>query len=393
MRLRRGGLAVVGAWGVVALAGSLLPAMPASAQQQGVKLVGRWLNPDAAPIATYAGSMVRLSFSHSSSVSADLTVLDSRGGPYLYVSISIDGGKAVRMGLARGQHADVVLASGLSAGPHLVTLRKEGEPYFGALQFANPKLDAAGHWQAIVDDNPIVEVLSDSGATGICALGPDSPADRFSIHTSAWASEADSWVGLLEAGLAAVGHPVDMVNLAESGSTTESEAASYDYTAPEYNDARFAEYSSPGRRHASIALLWGGANDHHGGGDVASGLPVAYGNLSRFQRGVFDQLTKIFARNPAVRVVLLQYIDSTIPQWTTAYEQVRSLFPEAQREHMFLLKIHDPKGQSDACEIDPKGHPNASMHASWAGQILQWMMSQDGLQQLGLPAAGQWADE
>jgi hypothetical protein len=393
MRLRGGRLAAGFAWGVAALAGSLLHSTPAGAQQQGVKLVGRWLHPDAAPIATYAGSMVRLSFSHSSGVSADLTVLDSRGNQYLYVSISIDGGKAVRMGLARGKHADVVLASGLSAGPHLVTLRKEGEPYFGTLQFANPKLDAAGRWQTIVDDDPIVEVLSDSGATGICALGPDSPADAVSVHTSAWASETDSWVGLLEAGLAAVGHPVDMVNLAESGSTTESEAASYDYTAPEYNDSRFAEYSQPGRRHASVALLWGGANDHHGGGDVASGLPVAYGNLSRFQRGVFDQLTQIFARNPTVRVVLLQYIDSTIPEWTAAYKQVQSLFPEALQEHMFLLKIHDPNGQSDACEIDPKGHPNASMHASWAGQILNWMMSPDVLRQLGLPVAEQWTDE
>jgi len=380
-----------------ALAGALLCAALfstglATAQQAGVKLVGRWLSPQSAPTASYAGSTVLLNFSHSSTVVADLTVSDSRGAQALYISVTVDGGKPVRMALSRGPHPGFVLASGLSPLEHLVAVRKEGEPYFGTLQFASPRLDVAGRWLPVFDDRPIVEVIGDSDATGICVLGPDSPADAVGIYNSAWASQAHSWVGLLDAELAAVGRPVDMVDLAISGSKADGEADTYDYTAPGHSHAKFAEYSPPGHEHASLVFMWGGANDRHGGGDDASASPLAYAHLSSFQKGVYDQITKIFARNPNVRIVLLEYIDSTIPDWATAYTQVRSLFSESEQRRMFLLPVHDPKGKSDACEIDPKGHPNASMHESWATQIFMWMMSADVLRQLNLPDP-RWNDE
>ncbi|MDB6084188.1 MAG: Carbohydrate esterase 2 N-terminal [Gammaproteobacteria bacterium] len=370
----------------------LLPGY-ATAQHTGIKLLGRWLPPESAPTSTYAGSTVILSFRHSSRITADFKVSNSKGSQDLFLAVTVDGGKPTRLALARGFHAGVVLASGLSAGAHLVAVRKEGEPYFGALQFTNPKLDVAGRWQPITDDKPIIEVIGDSGATGICALGPDSPEDAVSIRNSAWASQALSWVGLLDAGLAAVGHPVDMVDLAMSGSTARSEAASYDFTAPGYSDEHFGDYSQPGRRHAAVVFMWGGANDHHGGGDVASESPVAYANLSRFQKGIYDQLTKVFARNPDAKVVLLGYIDSTIPDWRPAYDEVLGLLAASERGRISFLRVHDPKGQSDACEIDPKGHPNLSMHASWAAQILEWMLSRDVLRELGLPDREQWDDE
>jgi hypothetical protein len=377
------------------LLGALLASACAAAQATGVKLVGRWLAPAGMPTATYAGSTVLFGFKQSSRLWADFTVAKSRGSQDLFISVTVDGGKPVRFGLSRGRHAGVLLASGLSAGPHVVAVRKEGEPYFGALQFSNPTLDVAGRWQRIADDRPIVEIIGDSDATGICALGPDSPADAVDIHNSAWASEAVSWVGLLEAGLAGAGHPVDMVDLAISGSTTGSEARFYDETAPGYSDAKFVEYAAPGRAHAALVFLWGGANDRHGGGDVAASAPAAplsYANLSSFQRGVYDQLSKVFARNPDVRVVLLDYIDAAIPGWQAAYDQVRSLFSPAEQQRMFLLRVFDPPGAADACEIDPKGHPNLSMHATWAAQIFTWMMAPDRLRQLGLPAGEPWTD-
>lgn len=376
-----------------ALLCTLLASVCVAAQESGVKLVGRWLSAAGMPTATYAGSVVLVAFKQSSHLRADFTVANSRGSQDLFISVTVDGGKPVRLGLSRGRHAGVLLASGLSAGPHVVAVRKEGEPYFGALKFANPTLDLAGRWQAIADDRPIVEVIGDSDATGICALGPDSPAYAEDIHNSAWASEAVSWVGLLEAGMAGAGHPVDMVDLAISGSTTESEARSYDETAPGFSDAKFVEYSAPGRPHAALVFLWGGANDHHGGGDAAAGAaaPLSYAALSSFQRGVYDQLTKIFARNPDVRVVLLDYIDATIPGWRAAYDQVRSLFSPAEQQRMFFLRVYDPPGAADACEIDPRGHPNLSMHATWAAQIFNWMMSPDRLRQLGFPAGEPWS--
>jgi len=389
---------ISGGAGMPALVGALLcvslfSPKPAMAQQAGVKLVGRWLPPQSAPTANYAGSTVLLKFRHSSNVAADLTVSDSRGAQALYISVTVDGGKPVRMALSRGPHPGFVLASGLSPAEHVVEVRKEGEPYFGALQFANPRLDVAGRWLPVLDDRPIVEVIGDSDATGICVLGPDSPADAVGIYDSSWASQAHSWVGLLGAELAAVGHPVDMVDLAISGSKADGEADTYDYTAPGYSRAKFAAYSPPGHEHASLVFMWGGGNDRHGGGDGAAGSPVAYADLSAFQKGVYDQIAKIFAGNPDVRIVLLEYIDSTIPDWTAAYAQVRSLFSESQQRRMFVLPVHDPKGRSDACEIDPKGHPNSSMHESWATQIFMWMMSADVLRQLNLPVDPQWNDE
>ncbi|MGA2188939.1 MAG: hypothetical protein ABSH33_10425 [Steroidobacteraceae bacterium] len=373
------------------LACSALFAASATAQQEGVKLIGRWLAPESAATATYAGSTVILSFKHSSTVSADLKVSKSKGSQDLFISVSVDGGKPLRMGLARGEHPRVLLASGLSGGPHLVAIRKEGEPAFGALQFSKPTLEVAGRWLPISDDRPIIEVIGDSDATGICALGPDSPEDAVNIWNAQWASEAVSWVGLLEAQLAAVGHPADMVDLAISGSKTASEAESYDLTAPGYSEAVFGEYSPPGRRHASLVLMWGGGNDRHGGGDVATGGgALTYAALSAFQKGVYDQLTKVFARNPDVRAVLLDYIDPTLPDWKPAYDQVLSLFSGAERERIFFLRVQVPQGRQDACEMDPNGHPNVSLHSTWAAQILSWMLSPDIFPRLGFPNGRDW---
>jgi hypothetical protein len=371
----------------------LVSAAPAFAVQQGLKLVGRWVTTPDGVVATYAGSTVVLRFHDSVSVSADIAISNALFGQESVVSVSVDGGKPVRMGLEEGQHPGVVLASNLSRGRHVVTLRKEGEPRFGALHFANPRLEVSGRWDPISDYRPIVEVIGDSDATGICALGPDSPLEDVSINESTWASEADSWVGRLEADLAGVGHPVDMVDLAISGSTAGSEAAAYDDAAPGFSDAKFDQYSLPGNEHASLVLMWGGGNDRHGGGDLASGKPLTYARLSPFERGIFDQLTKVFARNPDVRVVLLDYIDVSVPDWRPAYGEIESLFTDAERERMFVLPVYVQKGKQDACEIDPKGHPNLSLHDSWAAQILVWMMSPDNLGRLGLPNEKEWDDE
>jgi hypothetical protein len=343
---------------------------------EGVKFVGRWAGSADAPVATYGGSTVLLSFARSSRVTADLTVAGTVTwvpAAKLYIAVSIDGGAPRRMGLDRGSNRAVVLASGLSPGAHVVAVRDDGEPYFGSLQFANPTLEAGGTWVKISSDRPIIEIIGDSDATGICVLGPQSPALPALLFTSAWASQTLSWPGLLEASLAALGHPADVVDLAISGSNTTTEAATYDQAAPFYNKSAFVEYA--GHRHTSLAILWGGVNDHKHGGDLATGSPVAYTNLSPFERGIYDQMTKIFARNPEARIVLLDYIDPAVPDWEPAYAQVKNLFSATQQKQMYSLAVNDPPKVSDACDIDPSGHPNLSMHATWAAQILRWMMA------------------
>jgi hypothetical protein len=321
-----------------------------------------------------------LRFRNSSSVAADLTVartVSSEPGAKLYISVSIDDGNRQRIGLTYGSHPRFVLASGLSRGTHTVALRDENEPYFGSLQFANPILDAGGSWRAIPNHRPIIEIVGDSDATGICALGPLSPAVPAHLFTSAWASQSDSWPGLLETKLAALGHPVEVVDLAISGSTTGSEAAAYDLAAPQSGNSKFDAYS--GLRPVSFALLWGGVNDHNHGGDLAAGTPVTVGNLSPFQRGVYDQITKIFARSPHAKIGLLDYIDpiAEVPDWKPAYMQVLSLFTKRQQEQIFFLAVNDPPGTSNACDVDPKGHPSQAMHESWAAQIVAWIVSQN----------------
>jgi hypothetical protein len=139
--------------------------------------------------------------------------------------------------------------------------------------------------------------------------------------------------------------------------------------------------------------MWGGANDRHGGGETASGSPVTYEHLSKFQKGVYDQITKIFARNPGVKIVLLDYIDTEIPGWRAAYDQVVGLLPDEQQQRMLFLRVHDSKGRADACKVDPDGHPNSSMHQSWAAQIFAWMMSPEVFGRLGFPSGEQWHDE
>jgi hypothetical protein len=186
------------------------------------------------------------------------------------------------------------------------------------------------------------------------------------------------------------------VNLAISGSKTASEAESYDLTAPGYSDARFAGYSPPGRAHASLVFLWGGGNDRHGGGDVArtpgGTQALKYGELSAFQQGVYDQLTKIFARNPDAKAVLLEYTDPAIPDWTPAYDQVVGMLTAPQRLRILRLRVYDPKGSQDACEADPRGHPNLYLHSAWAAQVLAWMMSDTIFPQLGFPAGHHWIE-
>ena len=347
-----------------------------AAAAEGVEFAGRWGGLAGAPVATYGGSSVLLSFEKSSFVAADFTVAGTVpwvAESKLYIAVSVDGGVPERIGLARGQNQGVVLASGLSSAVHVVTVRDDGEPYFGSLQFANPILQSGGSWVKISRDRPIIEVIGDSDATGICVLGPQSPATPAVLYTSAWASQTLSWPGLLEASLAALGHPADVVDLAISGSNTALEASTYDQAAPFYDKSKFVEY--PGHRRTSLAILWGGINDHKHGGELATGSPVTYSNLSAFQRGIYDQIVKIFAHSPEASIALLDYIDPDVPDWKPAYMQLEKLFPAAQQNQMHFLAVYDPPRVSDACDVDPDGHPNLSMHATYAAQILTWMIA------------------
>jgi len=360
--------------------------MAATARTQtpatGVEFVGRWSGPPEAPLATYGGSTVVLKFKASSSITADLTVgnLNPKDpGSKLWVTVSVDGGTPQRIALAAGPHPGFTLADGLSSGLHTIELRDDNEPTFGYIQFAHPTLAPGAVWQPIDDNRPIIELIDDSGATGLCVLGPQSPAAHVPLFTSAWESQSLSFPALLESYLAALGNPAIVVDLALSGSNTRSEADTYDLAAPkappDYAKAIFHTY--PGNRHASLVLLLGGSNDHNFGGALATGSPATYANLSPFQRGIYDQITKIDANNPGAEIVLLNYIDPIVPDWKPAYLQVQSLLPTSVQQRILFFGIKDSPIDWTACAPSPHGHPNLAMHATFAAQLAQWMLNQN----------------
>jgi len=343
--------------------------------QDGVVFTGRWGSPKDAPIATWPGSGVMLGFERSSFVTADLTVSVSTSiaEPKLYIAVSVDGDKPRRIGIASGHHPGFVLASGLSKGRHLVTVRDDNEPFIGSLQFASPKLAPGGRWRSLSKPRPIIEVIDDSDATGLCILGPLNPPRPANLGTPAWLSESASWPRLLEGKLAAAGHPAEVVNLSISGSTAGSEAMAYELATPRAGDGKFIGYS--GNRRPSLALLWGGSNDHNQGGDTAGGSPIGVANLSPFQRGVYDQILKIWARSPDAKIVLMWYVDPNVRNWEAAYVQLKGIFDQREQKRIFLLGVRDIPDAMDACDLAPRGHPDMSQQENWADQIFEWLMT------------------
>jgi hypothetical protein len=341
----------------------------------GVNYDGRWGILGGYRIANYPGTRVILHFTGSSSVSADLQVpKTSPSEPYVpghvYISVSVDEGAAQRMDVPGGTNKRFPLATGLASGvAHTVVVTFEGEPFSGWLQFINPVLGAGGTWLPIEDNRPIIEVIGDSDATGTCVLGPTSPSASLGLNTPEWGSATLAWPRLLEADIKNLfNRDVDVQTIAFSGSITQGEAYAYEMNTmftPLVD--HFTAYSY-GRR-VQLALLWGGVNDAGGGGTPWD----ASRNLSPFQLGIYTQMVEIYAHNPNATIALLSYVDPTVPSWTLAYQQLRSMFPVAQQRRIYIFPIVDGP-ISNACDIDPEGHPNASMHASWAAQILRQLV-------------------
>jgi Carbohydrate esterase 2 N-terminal len=347
---------------------------PASA---GMEFVGRWMGPEGARVATYGGSAVLLTFRNSSSVRLDVTVANTPGNDSkgkLYIRVIVDGGAPLRIGLERGEHPAFLLAENLSLGSHVVEVRHDQEPFLGALQVGCAALEAGGVWETFTDTRPIIEVIEDSDATGICILGPTNPAKPANLGTPEWESQILSWPALLETNLRAMDRPAVVVDLALSGSTAGGEAETYDQAAPLWSKEKFTTYS--GGRHASLVLLWGGSNEKNQGGDMATGTPVTYANLSPFQRGIYDQIMKVTALNPDAQLGLLEYVDPNVPQWMPAYLQLEALLPTQIQRKLHFLSVKDDSANFNACEAAPHGHPDLTTHERWTAQILQWIVAE-----------------
>ncbi|MDR3741094.1 MAG: hypothetical protein P4L40_18915 [Terracidiphilus sp.] len=363
---------------VVALLFSAVAGCWAQTQFNGIEYVGRWTGQDGARVASYGGSAVQFKFRDSTSLSVDLTALEAIKdvdlNSSLYIRVIVDGGAPERIGLVRGVHPGYLLAQGLSKGAHTVELRYDQEPLFGALQVGHISLDPGGTWETFSDPRPIIEIIDDSDATGIGVLGPTNPGKHVNLATSAWSSQLLSWPALLESGLSAFGHPAVVVDLALSGSTAATEADTYDQSAPILGTSKFTAYSS-GRK-ASLVLFWGGSNDKNTGGELASGSPVTYANLSPFQRGIYDQIMKVTALHPDAQLGFLEYSDPNLPHWTPAYMQLKALLPPDIQQKMHFLVVKDDPANFNACDVAPNGHPNRTTHQFWTAQILQWILAE-----------------
>lgn len=343
---------------------------------EGVEYVGRWTGPEGARLASYGGSAVVLRFHGSSAVRLDVTAKRpaKEAGEKFYVRVIVDGGAPVRIGLEPGAHPGLVLAEKLSQGPHTVELRHDQEPSFGAMEVGRATLEPGGAWESFTDTRPIVEVIEDSDATGICVLGPTNPAKAENLGTSAWSSQLLSWPALLETELAARKQAAQVVDLALSGSTAASENETYDLAAPVWSEDKFSGYAN-GQK-AALVLFWGGSNEKNMGGEMASGTPATYANLSPFQRGIYDQIMKVAARNPEAHLALLEYADRNVPRWMPAYLQMKALLPEAVQGRISFLSVKDDWQHFSACEAAPNGHPDRTTQERWTAQILDWIVAE-----------------
>jgi hypothetical protein len=367
---------------VVALAITLAAAAACQAQAasfDGIEYVGRWTGPDNARVASYGGSAVLYKFRNSSTLRVDLTAKAPVKGvapaSKLYIRVIVDGGAPARFALDRTDHPGYLLADGLSKAAHTVELRYDQEPLFGALQVGHAALDEGGAWEQFTDARPIVEIIDDSDATGICILGPTSTAKPANLLNSDWSSQLLSWPALLESGLAAIGHPAVVIDLALSGSTAASEAKTYDQAAPLLDQSKFTAYSSG--RHPSLVLFWGGSNDKGTGGELATGTLVTYANLSPFERGIYDQIIKVTAQNPEAQLGMLEYSDPNLPHWTPAYMQIKALLPTDIQKKMHFLAVKDAPEHFNACDAAPNGHPDLTTQETWTAQILHWIVTED----------------
>jgi hypothetical protein len=366
--------------GSVLLLGAVLLTAGGWAQTSftGIEYVGRWAGSEGARMTSYGGSAVLLKFRNSSSVRMDLSagkpVKDVDAASKLYIRVIVDGGAPERIGLERSAHPGFVLAENLTKGVHTVEVRYDQEPLFGSLLVGHATLEAGGTWEPFTDTRPIIEVIEDSDATGICDLGPTNTAKPANLVTSAWSSQQLSWPALLESHLAALDKPAIVADLALSGSTATSEAETYDQAAPLWSDDKFTSY--PGGRHAAVVLFWGGSNDKNVGGELASGKPVNVTNLSVFERGIYDQIMKVTAQNPDAQLGLLEYDDPNLPHWRPAYLEIMQLLPEATRSKVHFLAVKDDPANFNACDAAPNGHPNRTTQEYWTAQILNWMLAE-----------------
>ncbi len=377
--IRFGGLKAARGGAVLTLGAALMAAGGwAQAPFAGVEYVGRWAGPDGARMASYGGSAVLLKFRNSASVRMDLTagkpVKDVDPASKLYIRVIVDGGAPERIGLERGAHPGFLLAENLTKGLHTVEVRYDQEPLFGSLAVGGAALEPGGTWESFTDTRPIIEVIEDSDATGICVMGPTNTAKPASLVTAAWSSQQLSWPALLETDLAALGRPAIVVDLALSGSTAATEAATYDLAAPLWSEEKSGSYA--GGRRAAAVLFWGGSNDKNVGGELAGGKPVTAANLSAFERGIYDQIMKVTAQNPEAELGMLEYDDPNLPHWRKAYDEIVTLLPETTRARMHFLAVKDDPANFNACDAAPNGHPNRSTHENWAAQILPWMLAE-----------------
>ena len=182
-----------------------------------------------------------------------------------------------------------------------------------------------------------------------------------------WAHHLGAWPHLFQNNLTASGHPVEMVSLGMYGSTTADEAATYPMAAPRYNNSVFSGYSNG--REPSLILIWGGANNS-GGGQLASASPVAYANLSAFQRGVYDQINEVTTAHPRAKIVLLEY-GGYSPSWLPAYNQVLGLFSSAIQSRISYHAVNNSVGDYGSCY-----HPSPDKLVSWAAELSSWLLSQ-----------------
>lgn len=305
-------------------------------------------------IATVSGSMIAVE-------------LRTEGTPVVYFQPVIDGEPGERFGVTDTQ--EVILAEGLSEGPHQVELYRETEGRYGVSTFLG--FSAGEVLGAPADPGRLIEVVGDSISAGYGNLGEEphpnwvaDPACHYTAENSSWYATYAAQAGR------ALGAEVSTVAVSGWGMSRELGGGAEGVLSSVYENALGTADPTPYafERKADAVVINLGTNDW-GEGDPGEAYELAY----------FDFIATVRTQYPSAWIVLTIGSMTGEPELTevkTRLSNVVSSVQEATGDEKLLTFDLGTQNLGADGSI-PSGcdwHPNVADHERMAG-ILESQLS------------------
>jgi Carbohydrate esterase 2 N-terminal len=310
----------VGAAGSVGAGGSGGGALGAA----GPRLIGRY---DAMNQSGWSGSSIELRF-NAPAVSVTMS------GANLWYTVVVDGGAPKKMQIG----TTGMLATGLAAGPHVVTMTRRAEAFNGIAKFVSFSIPETAMLPQQIP-NRRLEVIGDSFAV---AYGIDGCGDRTNGDENAYMSWGLVLGRLVNADVHILGQSGMGMAFSLDGSTTFTIPSVYGLTLGTQNQTKwdFSKYIP------DAVLIDVGENDQNA---KANGTPVY--NAATFKQKYSDFLTSLRGYYPNAYIYCGSHGDlmTDIPAMVTAKADPK-------------IKFIKFDGTRTACDF----HPDVPGHAAYA---------------------------